>query len=251
MPFNEGNLKEGEIICELNNRQVKDLSNNMKNLLRCLFGVVDDRKFVKCYKVDDAFKTDFVIEYDERKRNVSMKSGKAAIVHNEIISNFTSFLRSKGISERTIETIHLFHYGDGTTDGSSENERKSYKDISLALGDRIKEANKELNKDMEFILQVLERCVFKGANEDNLEADAVYFGDKEYGVIATKNQFIRNTRRRGFDFYEHLHIGPILIRPHSRYVSKEITYQRNRDRLVCYWPNLREDIEYMARRFNF
>ena len=64
MPFNEGNLKEGEIICELNNRQVKDLSNNMKNLLRCLFGVVDDRKIVKCYKVDDAFKTDFVIEYD-------------------------------------------------------------------------------------------------------------------------------------------------------------------------------------------
>jgi hypothetical protein len=75
-----------------------------------------------------------------------MKSGKAAIVHNEIISNFTSFLRSKGISERTIETIHLFHYGDGTTDGSSENERKSYKDISLALLELCKEALRLLVK---------------------------------------------------------------------------------------------------------
>ncbi|MCR5505384.1 MAG: hypothetical protein K6F07_00085 [Bacilli bacterium] len=251
MPINEGELKEREVIYDLDNHYVRDLSNNMRFLLRALFGVIDDNKLVKCYKVDDVCKTDFVIEYDDRKRNVSMKSGKAVIVHNEILSCFLSFLKEKGISDRTLETIALFQYGDGTTDGSGNNERHSYDDLQSSLQERIREANIELNKDMDFILEVLDRCVFKGSHKEYLEADCVYFGDRNYGNVATKNQFFKNTRRRGFDFYNHLHIGPILLRPHSRYINKDITYQKNRDRIVCYWPNLREDIEFMSKRFNY
>ena len=104
---------------------------------------------------------------------------------------------------------------------------------------------------MEIVLSVLNRCMFKGSNIENDEADCVYYGDKDYGIVATKNQFIRNTRRRGFDYYSHLHIGPLLLRPDARYVDKEITYQRKRDRIVAYWPNLREDIEFMSKRFNY
>ena len=251
MPINDGDLREKEVIHELDNHFVKDLSNNMRHLLKALFGVIDDQMLVKCEKVDEFCKTDFIIEYDGRKRNVSMKSGKAVIVHNEVISNFLSFLKEKGISERTIETIGLFHYGDGTVDGTGSDERQSYEDVSTALAERIKEANTELNSNMDFILEIMNRCVFKGAREEFLEADCVYFGDKDYGEVATKKQFIKNTMRRGFDYFDHLHIGPILLRPHSRYVKKDISYQRNRDRIVCYWPHLREDIEYMSKRFNY
>ena len=79
----------------------------------------------------------------------------------------------------------------------------------------------------------------------------MYFGDKEYGVVATKNQFVKNTKRRGFDYFSHLHIGPLLLRPDARYVDKEITYERKRNRIVAYWPHLREDIEFMSKRFNY
>ncbi len=251
MPINEGNLKEQELIFALNNKKISMLSNNMRWLMRSLFGVLDDNQLIKCYKVDDINKTDFVIEYDGRKRNVSMKSGKAVNVHNEILQNFISFLGSKGISKRTRDTICLFHYGDGTLDGSGGEGRLSYAAVSQGLGDRIKEANLELNSNMNFILDVMDRCIFKGANPDNIEADCVYFGDVDYGIVATKNQFVRNTRRRCFDYYDHLHIGPLLFRPDARYVGKEITYERKRNRIVAYWPNLREDIEYMSKRFNY
>lgn len=250
MPINDGNLKEQEVIFALNNRKVSDLSNNMKNLIKALFGVVDDRLTVKCYKVDDSFKTDFVVEYDDRKRNVSMKSGSAAIVHNEVFQYFVNYLREHGISEYTIETIALFQYGDGTTDGSGK-DRQNYYDVNSALRDRIKMANEELNTDMDFILETLDHCVFKGARDDNLEADCVYFGDVDYGIVATKNQFIRSVKRRGFDYYDHLHIGPLLLRPDARYVSKDIASERKRNRIVAYWPRLREDIEYMSKRYNY
>ena len=88
MPQNDGSLKELEVIYALNGKKTSELSNNMRALVRSLFGVLDDNKIVKCYKVDDINKTDFVVEYDNRKRNVSMKSGRAVIVHNEILSNF-------------------------------------------------------------------------------------------------------------------------------------------------------------------
>lgn len=251
MPMNDGNLKEQEVIYDLNNKRIGDLSNNMKNLMRSLFGVLDNDYLVRCYKVDDLNKTDFVIEYDNRKRNVSMKSGKAVIVHNEILANFINFLKENGVSQRTLDTICLFHYGDGTTDGSGAYERMSYDQVNESLKDRIKEANDELNQDIDFILNVMDHCVFKGAYENNIEADCIYFGDRDYGVVATKNQFIKNTKRRGFDYYSHLHIGPLLFRPDARYINSDIKDVRKRNRIVAYWPHLREDIEYMARKFNY
>ena len=251
MPMNDGILKEDEVVHALNNKKTSELSNNMKSFVRSLFGVLDDKKIVKCYKVDDINKTDFVVEYDGRRRNVSMKSGRAVVVHNEIIGNFIEFLRNNGVSQRTLDTICLFQYGDGTTDGSGDHERLGYSEVVEGLRDRIEEANKELNSDMDLILDVLDRCVFKGSNYDNIMADCVYFGDKDYGIVATRNQFIKNTKRRGFDYYSHLHIGPLLLRPDARYVNKEISYERKRNRIVAYWPNLREDIEYMSKRFNY
>lgn len=251
MPQNDGNLKEQEVIYALNNKRTSELTNNMRCLVRSLFGVLDDNKIVKCYKVDDANKTDFVVEYDDRIRNVSMKSGRAVIVHNEILNNFINFLSNYGISKRTLDTICLFHYGDGTIDGSGKDNRQSYNEVVAGLQDRINEANDELNSDMDFIIEVLDHCMFKGSNINNIRADCVYFGDKDYGIVATRNQFIKNTKRRGFDFYSHLHIGPLLFRPDARYVDKEITHERKRNRIVAYWPNLREDIEYMSKRYNY
>ena len=250
MNYNEGNLKEAEVIDALNDKAVSSLDNNMKTMLRNLFGVLDESIILKCYKVDDANKTDFVIEYGSRKKNISMKSGRAEIVHNEILANFISFLSSLGITDETLETIMLFHYGDGTTDGTGE-VRKPYRDVVNELGSRIAEANAELNCNLDVVLKVVERCVFKGSDPGNIEADAIYFGNKYYGTIATKNQIYKHVRRRSFDYYDNLHIGPLLIRPDARYVDRDITYERKRNRIVAYWPNLSADVEYIANRYDY
>ena len=251
MSVNQGLIKEDEMIVSLNFKKYSQLSNNLKHLVSSLFGAVDENDVITCTKVEDFQKPDFLIKCNDKTRYVSMKSGKALIVHNETFDSFISFLKEKNISEKTLETIALFHYGDGTVDGHNEENRKPYEELVYELKDRIKEANKELNKDIDFILEVVNRCVFKGSKKDNIEADCVYVGDREYGVLATKKQFVKNIYRRGFDYFTHLHIGPLLFRPHSRYINRKIEDQRNRNRIVASWPHLREDIEYMSKRYNY
>lgn len=250
MSTNEGLLREEEMAFELNNKTISELTNNSKNLIKNLFGVLDENSLVECYRLDDSSKTDLVISYNGQKHYVSMKSGAAVIVHNEILDNFINYLRSEGISERTIKTIRLFHYGDGTEDGTGMN-RQSYQDIVYQLKDEIALANIELNKRTDFVVRVVERLVFKGSNDSFQEADSFYFGDRNFGVVVTKNQIIKHLYRKNFDYYNNLHIGPLLLRPDCRYAGKAIRSERKRNRIVAYWPNLQSDISYISRRYNY
>ncbi len=226
------------------------MNNNIRFLLRNLYGPLDEDEFVHCCKTDDSFKVDLIITYKGIVKNVSIKTGRAEIVHNEILNNFVAFLENEGISESTIRTIRLFHYGDGTIDGTGKN-RMSYLEIASLLKDDIEQANSELNYRKEFVLKTIYHCVFKGAKKENPEIDAIYFGTKDYGIMATKKQIITHIRKRNFGFYENLHIGPLLLRPDARYSRKEIVDERKRNRIVLYWPNLNADIEYISKRYNY
>ncbi len=251
MPIFDGNIKEEEMINALNGKKVSELNNNLRTLIKNLFGVLNEDEQIKCYKVDDSFKTDYVIEYDNSSRNVSMKSGGATIIHSEKLQTFIEFLKEEGISQRTCDTICLFQYGDGTVDGSAPENRKNYMSVYTALEERIKLANEELNDELNFVERAVRRLMFKGSNADNPEADAIYFGDVDYGIVATRRQILKSLVRRRFDFYDNLHIGPILLRPDARYVDKEITDERKRNRIVGYIPNMRSTIEYIAKRFTY
>lgn len=245
-----GHLVEEELAIALNDKKVKDLSKNLKDMLRCLFGALDYEEIVSCKLTDGSIKPDIIITYKKINKGVSIKSGRAEIVHNEKIANFLNYLKEKGISDKTLETIALFHFGDGTTDGNG-NYRLPYDKVYQMYKERISEANIELNKDIDFVKEVVTRLVFKGANEDNIEADAIYFGDQEEGVLATKRQILKNLQRRPFDFYENLHIGPILIRPDSRYVDKEIADKKKRLRIIAYWPHLQSEIDFVSKRYDY
>ena len=95
MPTNNGIFKEDEMVHHLDNKKVKELSNNLRNLVTALFGVLDEEEVVHCQKTDDFIKPDFCIEYRGKKKYVSMKSGRAETVHQELIKNFVLFLREK------------------------------------------------------------------------------------------------------------------------------------------------------------
>ena len=114
MPMNYGFLNEEEIVHRIDGKRIEELSHNLKNLLRDLYGVLDDEEIVHCQRTDDYIKPDIVIDYKNEKRYVSLKCGRSNIVHSEYVKNFVLFLRELGISKRTQQTILLYQYGDGT-----------------------------------------------------------------------------------------------------------------------------------------
>ena len=249
MARNDPILVEDKIAFLLNEKKYSDITNNLRHMLDVVFGPIDSEATVFCKKTEDFIKPDLIITIGNNTKYLSVKTGRAENVHNEIIDNFLEFLESEGISERTIETIRLFQYGDGTTDGTGK-ERKEYLPLISELMPRIEEANEELNYRKEFVLDAVYRCVFQGTDENNPLVDAIYFGTPEYGIVTTKKQILSHIRKRAFTFFKNLHIGPLLLRPHSRYSNRDIADERNRHRIIAYWPNLNADLDYISKRYN-
>ena len=133
-------------------------------------------------------------------------------------------------------------------DGTGK-KRLSYEDIRYLLRDRIKQANIELNSNKDIMKKVMEHCMFIGVIEKPVVADCVYHGTVEYGIVATDKQIIKHIERKNWNYYSNLHIGPIMLRPHARYVNKETTCEKRRHKIVCYYPRLAEDLSYIATRY--
>ncbi|MFA5421911.1 MAG: hypothetical protein WC344_03885 [Bacilli bacterium] len=249
MHKNIGIRKEEDLILLLNSKTFGQLSNNGKYIIREIFNHICETSIIKCEKVEEFIKPDFRISVDNVIHYVSMKSGRSETVHQEYVKNFCLYLREQGISNRTLQTILLYQYGDGTLDGSGK-ERMSYNRLRLLLTDRIKEANEELNKDKEFVIRVIDRAVFKGTLSENQEADYVYHGDADYGILVSKTQLMKHCQRRDWKWMDNLHIGPIQLRPHARYIGKPIKRENSRQRLEFYWAKYSEDLDYISKRYD-
>lgn len=249
MHINKGIYEEEEMVLLFNNKKLSDLSNNAKHFAKEMFGHLDGEKTFISQRVGDYMKPDFSVSYGDETHFVSMKTGRSNTVHQEYVMEFCKFLRTQGISNRTLQTILLYHYGDGTLDGSGK-QRMQIEKLKFLLASRIKEANAELNSKKDFVLMIIERAVLKGTREENIEADYIYHGNSDYGVLVSKTQLLKHCNRRDWKWMDNLHIGPILLNPHARYIGKEIKREKSRQRLEFSWPNFREDLEYISSRYD-
>jgi len=249
MHKNIGFYKEEEMVIMLNTKKVEELSHNAKYIIREMFEHPVPDSIVYAERINDYIKPDFSVKIANEIHYISMKSGTSNVVHQEYVKDFCIYLREKGISNHTLQTILLYQYGDGTLDGTSE-KRFPYEKLRYLLADRIKAANAELNANKEFVISIIERAIFKGTNSENIEADYLYHGDKDYGILVSKTQMIKHCHRRDWAYLENLHIGPLLLRPHARYIGKEIRREKSRQRLEFYWANYYADLDYISKRYD-
>ena len=247
--INKGRLLEDEIIYFLNNKKPCELNPNLLQMIRDLYGIVDPNLPIKCEYAIDLTKPDFVITYMDHKQYVSMKTGASTVVHKEQLSTFIKYLKEIGVSDKTIETILLYQYGDGTTDGTGK-ERMATDKLKYVLSDRIKEANKELNVSKELIIKVMDRVMFQGVNPNVPAANALYHGDIEYGVTVHKKQFIKYIKSKNFDWISNLHCGPLFIKPSARYADKPINNEARRHMVEISWPRLSDDMRYIGNHYD-
>ena len=253
MHKNIGRFHEDEFVNAINGKKAGDLSHNLKHTLKEIFGIFDPNEILKCELVDHYQKPDFFIEYKGIRKYISLKSGRADEIAQEDLKSFILYLRKCGLSIRSQNTILLYHFGDGTNDGSGKS-RMDYNGLRLLLKDRIKELNEELNSSPEFVMKFIERHLFKGTVETNIEADYIYYGTIEYGIICSKTQIMKHIKRRAdtrnWDYMDNPHIGPIQFRPHARYINKKIASEERRWKVTIWWANLQADLAYISERYD-
>lgn len=243
---------ENEVLIRdsFNNKTYLDLNENLKKIAELLFPEIRPNDGFTCALTDNYIKPDIVLSCRGRDCFISIKTSNSKFMHTENINSFIEFLRGLDVSEETLETILLFQFGDGTIDGTGE-KRMNYTEVYVWLGDRIKKANFELNERHYLIEKVVERVMFQGVDRIADSAEYIYVGNVDYGNIVSKRQVKALLRRNDWHFYDNLHIGPIMIRPHARYAGRTIVSDDRRKHIMCSWANFESDVLYMKRKLNF
>jgi len=249
MYTDRGHYLEDVIKATLDNRKYCDLANNMKHFLNCLFGVIDENAMVNVTKPELPIKPDLYIKIKDDTKCVSIKTGKAVQFHAEDVKTFILFLRSLGVSTETQKTILLFHYGDGTMDGTGK-KRYPHEIVLNKMKNRIALANDELNDNPELMMKIVDRLMFQGVDVDAKRATHIYFGDIDYGVTVSQKQIEKYMSKKKWKFIRCLHVGPFLLRPQARYVDKKIVSEYRRKHIIAYWVSVAADFEFISHRYN-
>lgn len=249
MKKHKGIRNEQALIKAINGRTYDELSNNMKCLVDSIYEDIDPHSRFYAEKCDPRGKPDIMITLDSEVHFISVKTGQAEQVHMEDIKKFVLFLRERGISADTQKTILYFQYGDGTLDGTGA-VRWSYEELLPRMSKLIEKANEELNKDKELVFAAMDRFVFKGNYKELPEADYIYHGSVNMGVICSKTQIIKHLKRRDFMYMKNLHIGPIQFRPYARFTDFKETHTEKRLVVAFKWVGMQADLDYITERYD-
>ena len=245
---NNGIRNEYEIVDAINNKKVKDLSQNFQFNLKKIFGVMDENEVIIAERVANHTKPDIWVEYKGIRKYISIKSGRANEVHLEQLTTLVEFFKENALPEEFINFFKEYCYGDGTTDGS-HGVPYEFAQLKLLYKDKSKRFNREILSKHYLIENVIDRAIFSGA-KGGVPADYIYFGDIYYGELVSKKQIFKHLMIQKWSYMDNPHIGPLQFRMMQRgYPSRpEFEYKRH---MVCFWwANLEADLRYIARRYD-
>ncbi len=248
MRINAGLQNELDLIKAIDGKRFDELGHNLQFMMKAMYESFDGETF-SATKEDPRAKPDIAITYHGKTFNISVKSGGADHIHCEDIKKFILSLRSRGISAQTQKTILRFQFGDGTLDGSGT-VRLPYETLFLEMQEQIKEANVELNRNKELVIDYVTKFLFEGNFEGLPRADYIYFGNAEYGNLVSENQIIKHLKRRNYQYLNNLHLGPVQFGPRARFIHFDEKDPQRRYYVSFKWTRLAVDLDYISRRYD-
>lgn len=235
--MNYGFINENDFINSLNNKQIKDVPQHLKEQLLKIFNC-DENSILSCKKYKGHYKPDVYLKCNDIKINISIKSGDNISAHEELLEQFVAFLSTIGITNRTIKIIKFYHYGDGTTDGSGDS-LLDLKYMQFKYSNYIMQANCELNNNKNY-MNIIDRILFSGKFNQNHSIDFIYYGTDKIGFLLSKEQIINYLVKQKSMYLNCLHVGPFTYQPASRKTNK-VKYCQFK------WKSLLSDITKMIQ----
>lgn len=249
MSTNNGTQFELDFMNALNEKHFSELSENLQKVVKMIFPNVSSQDIVKSEKCDPYGKPDISIIVNGVAHFVSLKTNTAKHVHSESLNVFVDQLKNYNISNDTINVIKKFHYGDGTLNGKGE-IRMSYDELFPTMISEIKIANEELNQFNERMVKIVDKFLFEGNDSSKQEAEFIYHGSLNFGVLCSRKQVIKHLRRRNYDYMRNLHIGPLQFHPYARYASFKEKNPYKREIVNFVWVNFISDLEYISEHYS-
>lgn len=240
MGANQGHTNEYEIIEALNGKCVDQLPKHFSQWLIKLGFANEDILNVK--KLNNEQKADICIKSTSITKYISIKSGSSNSFHSEPINIFIPYLRSLGISENTLKTIVLYHYGDNTYDGTGPT-RFTSAELRRVYPQKFKLANEELSQTS-IIKAIITRCITKGRFPTNYVIDGIYHGTVEQGIfVSTKAIYQILLRKKYRRKNGTINIGMLTYQPGSRNLWGIPGSEQKRSQSEIKWRSFSYDVK--------
>ena len=238
--MNTGAKLELDFVTYINNRKYLDLNSNLQSFIKYLFFNVESNDIISCRRINGKVKTDIIISCNKGTKNISIKTGSQNSVHSEKLSTFISFLKKIQVSNVMIENLLLYHFGDGTIDGTGI-KRISAENTKIKYSNQIKKFNFYINKHKNFD-KIIDRILFSG-RLGNKSIDAIYYGNIEYGVWCSKNDLINFFKENHCLYLNTPHFSSLTYQNWCRNIKKDKKSEDHRYYIQIKWFSILADIE--------
>lgn len=238
--MNQGFKNENDICNYLNGKKFAEYNDFWKAILNKIFVQNDDSNIFICRIIGKGCKTDIEIVKNREIKRISVKSGDQVSMHAEHLNTFIPFLRSLKISERTLKILLLYHFGDGTLDGSGTT-RLDAAEMKAKWSKLLKEANRELSLPAN-VSAIAYRCIIKGKLDNRKEIDYLYYGNVNNGELISKESIMSLVVQKRCLFLITPHFGPLIYQPLHRNLRSNVN-QKYRYFMQIKWPTLFADMQ--------
>lgn len=174
MGHNQGFENEHIIINALNGQLVNALPIGLRKMMTFLFPQGGIGR-IEVGKLNNEQKADIYIAFNNQRKYLSLKSGNHLSFHAEPVELFIGFLRTLGITNKTLKTLLFFHFGDRTLNGQGS-IRFTSDELRRTHYSYFKDASIELSKP-EVMKAIIHRTIIQGRFSNNYPIDGVYYGD--------------------------------------------------------------------------
>ena len=209
-----GLKNEHNIANYLCGKRFYQLNKHWRSIILKMFENVEDDDIIYCEKIMRNLKEDLMVVVHGQKRTISVKCGNIVTVHCEKIRSFCDYLIHLGFTEEQIQILFLYHYGDGTIDGTGT-ERVGVDVLKKRYREEIKEFN-NLTHQRKILRLMLDRILSYGTINQKGHVDFLYYGTLEDGKIYNMQQFMDFLVARDYDKNESIHFGPFIYCPQNR-----------------------------------
>ena len=208
-----GFKNEYKIISALNGKKVYEVSQSWRQNLYFMFNNIKPNDVIICEKCISYCKEDVAIIINGVRKTLSVKIGTHITIHTEKFERFCNFLTRIGLPEKYIDFLKLYHYGDGTLDGTGT-EHLGMPQLKEKYKKEIEEFNQEVYK-FKYIKKVIYRLI-KGTENQSRDLDFVYYGNAYEGRVITVDELVDYCWRIRPEYFSTPHFGPFTYSPAYR-----------------------------------
>lgn len=236
-----GYYNEFDFVNILNNNFVSQLDNIFVIMFEKIYNMkLKQNDLVLCWKSFKTDKSDIVICINNKKKFISIKSGKNNSVHLEHISDFKTFLKENNISEELIKIYNDYHYAC-----DNNGKRQSAKEYQTSHLHDIEFFNSMINKK-HILINALDRFLFKGIHDYNNKVNAIIYGTVDDFICVTYTE-VMNYLLNVKDKFNSIHFSLLTIQPWTRNLNYNEKYEYRRDYVQVKWYRLEEIIKEIKR----